>query len=67
VREKLERMDRARLLRECTKLNRPFEQKMADEGLARDLEEWPEFCGATSCGPIGVRSWAVSRLGGDRS
>jgi metal-responsive CopG/Arc/MetJ family transcriptional regulator len=43
VREKLERMDRGRLARECAKLNRTFEQKMAEEGLAGELEEWPEF------------------------
>jgi metal-responsive CopG/Arc/MetJ family transcriptional regulator len=43
LREKLERMDRGRLARECAKLDRTFERKMADEGLAGDLEEWPEF------------------------
>ena len=43
VREKLERMDRTRLARECAKLNRALEQKMAEEGLAGDLEEWPDF------------------------
>ncbi len=43
VRDKLERMDRGRLARECAKLDRAFEQRMADEGLAGDLEEWPEF------------------------
>ena len=43
VREKLERMDRTRLARECAKLNRALEQKMAEEGLAGELEEWPEF------------------------
>ena len=43
VRDKLERMDRGRLARECAKLNRAVEQKMADEGLSGDLEEWPEF------------------------
>ena len=43
VRDKLDRMDRGRLARECAKLDRAFEQKMADEGLAGDLEEWPEF------------------------
>ena len=43
VRDKLERLDRGRLARECAKLDRAFEQKMADEGLAGDLEEWPEF------------------------
>jgi len=43
VREKLDRLDRGRLARECAKLNRAFEQKMAEEGLAGALEEWPEF------------------------
>jgi metal-responsive CopG/Arc/MetJ family transcriptional regulator len=43
VRDKLERMDRGRLARECAKLSKAFEQKMADEGLAGDLREWPEF------------------------
>src|SRR6184192_3373814 len=41
VREKLERMDRGRVARYCAKLNRALEQKMAEEGLAGDLEEWP--------------------------
>ena len=43
VRDKLERLDRGRLARECAKLDRSFEQKMADEGLAGDLEEWRAF------------------------
>ncbi|HEY6394892.1 MAG TPA: ribbon-helix-helix protein, CopG family [Candidatus Binataceae bacterium] len=43
VREKLERIDRSRLARECAKLAPRAEQAMADEGLARDLDEWPEY------------------------
>lgn len=43
VRDKLDRLDGGRLARECAKLNRSTEQKMADEGLVEDLEEWPEF------------------------
>ncbi len=43
VREKLERLTRGRLARECAKLNPRIEQKLADEGLAGDLSEWPEF------------------------
>jgi metal-responsive CopG/Arc/MetJ family transcriptional regulator len=43
VREKLERLDRGRLARECAKLTSESEQAMADEGLAEDLGEWPEF------------------------
>jgi metal-responsive CopG/Arc/MetJ family transcriptional regulator len=43
VRDKLERLNRGRLARECAKLDRTIERKMADEGLAADLEEWPDF------------------------
>jgi len=43
VRDKLERLNRGRLARECSKLDRAIEQRMADEGLAADLEEWPDF------------------------
>ena len=43
VRDKLDRLERGRLARECAKLSRSAEQRLADEGLAEDLEEWPEF------------------------
>jgi metal-responsive CopG/Arc/MetJ family transcriptional regulator len=43
VRDKLDRLEHGRLARECAKLSRSAEQKMADEGLAEDLEAWPEF------------------------
>jgi Arc/MetJ-type ribon-helix-helix transcriptional regulator len=43
VRDKRDRLDGARLARECAKLNRSAERKMADEGLVEGLEEWPEF------------------------
>lgn len=43
VREKLERMDRGRLARECAKLDPRFEQAMAEEGISRELDEWPEY------------------------
>jgi Arc/MetJ-type ribon-helix-helix transcriptional regulator len=43
VRDKLERLDRGRLARECAKLDPSFEQRLADEALAGDLEEWPEY------------------------
>jgi metal-responsive CopG/Arc/MetJ family transcriptional regulator len=42
VREKLERMEDGRLLRELSKLDVAFEQKMADEGLG-SVQEWPEY------------------------
>lgn len=43
VEEKLERLDRSRLARECAKLDTVAEQAMADEGLAEDLAAWPEY------------------------
>jgi metal-responsive CopG/Arc/MetJ family transcriptional regulator len=43
VRDKLDRLERGRLARECAKLDRSTEQAMAEEGLAEDVEEWPEF------------------------
>jgi Arc/MetJ-type ribon-helix-helix transcriptional regulator len=43
VEEKLARHERSRLARECAKLDPATEQALADEGLARDLTEWPEY------------------------
>jgi metal-responsive CopG/Arc/MetJ family transcriptional regulator len=43
VEEKLLRMKRTRLAKECAKLDRTFEKAMADEGLTEDLSQWPEY------------------------
>jgi len=43
VEEKLARFDRGRLARECAKLNKRFERSLAEEGLSRELSEWPEY------------------------
>ncbi|MEW6360339.1 MAG: ribbon-helix-helix protein, CopG family [Planctomycetota bacterium] len=43
VREKLERMEHGRLARECAKLDRAAEQAMAEEGMADEADEWPEY------------------------
>lgn len=43
IREKIERLDRTRLARECAKLSAAQEQAMADEGLAGDSAEGPEY------------------------
>lgn len=43
VEEKLVRMKRASLAKECAKLDRTFEKAIAEEGLNRDLTEWPEY------------------------
>jgi len=43
VREKLARMKRSRLSIECAKLDTKFEKAMAEEGLAGDISQWPEY------------------------
>jgi len=43
VEEKLERLERSRLARECAKLDPTFEKALAEEGLSRDLAEWPAY------------------------
>jgi len=43
VEEKLERLERSRLARECTKLDPAFEQAMAEEGMSEELGQWPEY------------------------
>jgi len=43
VSEKLERLDKTRLARELDKLEPAFERALAEEGLSRDVSEWPEY------------------------
>ncbi len=43
VQEKIERLQRGRLARECANLDPDFEQALADEGLATDIAAWPEY------------------------
>ena len=43
VSEKINRMDRTALARECAKLDPKSEQAMADEGLATEIGEWPKY------------------------
>ncbi len=43
VSEKLKRIDKSRLAQECAKLDPEFEQSLAEEGFALELEEWPEY------------------------
>ncbi len=43
VTEKLMRMEKNRLALECAKLNPEYEQSLAEEGFASELEEWPEY------------------------
>lgn len=41
--DKLERLARTRLARECAKLDPREEKRLADEGLAEDFASWPEY------------------------
>ena len=43
VRDKLARLERSRLARECAKLDPRFEQALADEGLSQELDAWPPY------------------------
>lgn len=43
VREKLTRLDRSRLARECALLDPEFERRLADEDIGGAIEEWPEY------------------------
>jgi Arc/MetJ-type ribon-helix-helix transcriptional regulator len=63
VADKLRRMDRGRLARECAKLDPKFEQALAEEGIGSEIAQWPEYCGATSSGPTSNRHAATSKRG----
>ena len=41
--EKLERLSRRRLARECAKLDPTEERRLADHGLAEDVKSWPAY------------------------
>jgi metal-responsive CopG/Arc/MetJ family transcriptional regulator len=41
--EKLEKLERNRLARECAKLDPAREKAMAEEGMSVELKQWPEY------------------------
>jgi metal-responsive CopG/Arc/MetJ family transcriptional regulator len=43
VAEKLARIDKSRLARECAKLSIDEERSIAEEGMAEELEQWPRY------------------------
>jgi metal-responsive CopG/Arc/MetJ family transcriptional regulator len=43
IREKLARVNRSRLARECAKLDPAVEKAMAEEGLSQEIDQWPEY------------------------
>jgi len=43
VAEKLQRLRRSRLARECSKLDPEFEKAMAEEGMGEEVKQWPAY------------------------
>jgi len=43
IQEKLSRVNKSRLARECAKLDPRFEKALAEEGISQDMSEWPEY------------------------
>lgn len=43
VSEKLQRLKKTRLIAESAKLNPASERELAEEGLTKDVKEWPEY------------------------
>lgn len=43
VQEKIQRLSRTRLARECAKLDPEAEKAMSEEGIMEDVAEWPEY------------------------
>jgi metal-responsive CopG/Arc/MetJ family transcriptional regulator len=43
VADKLARVRRSRLARECAKLDNREEQALAEEGMEQELETWPQY------------------------
>ncbi len=41
--EKLDRLDRIRLARECSKLDPANEKEIAEEGFSEEFFRWPEY------------------------
>ena len=43
IKEKLSRLNRSRLARECAKLDPAVERALAEEGLSQESGAWPEY------------------------
>jgi Arc/MetJ-type ribon-helix-helix transcriptional regulator len=43
IQEKIDRLNKTRLIQESAKLDPMAEQALADEGLASELATWPEY------------------------
>lgn len=62
VLEKLDRLKRDRLARECAKLDPVEERELAEEGFVEDADNWPEYRAVKSAGLIRVPHVAGNRL-----
>jgi metal-responsive CopG/Arc/MetJ family transcriptional regulator len=43
VEEKLKKLGKGRLARECAKLDPNFEKRLAEEGFSVEADQWPEY------------------------
>jgi metal-responsive CopG/Arc/MetJ family transcriptional regulator len=43
VEDRIARLDRSRLARECAKLDPKYEKSLAEEGLSGEIDEWPKY------------------------
>ena len=43
IAEKIERIEKSRLARECAKLDAEEEARIAEEGMDSEVDEWPEY------------------------
>ena len=43
IEEKLAKINRSRLARECAKLDPGIEQAIAEEGFSQEMDEWPKY------------------------
>jgi metal-responsive CopG/Arc/MetJ family transcriptional regulator len=43
IMEKLSRVNRSRLARECAKLDPAVERAIAEEGFSQEIEQWPKY------------------------
>jgi metal-responsive CopG/Arc/MetJ family transcriptional regulator len=43
VQDKIKRLEKTRLARECSKLDPSYEKALAEEGISEDVTEWPEY------------------------
>ena len=62
IKEKLTRVNRSRLARECAKLDPAVEKAIAEEGFSQEIDQWPEYCGAKSTGQILTQQKGTNNL-----